>query len=303
MAKVQLPVRAADNSTPGINYNDDGDGLTQFVRLDSGGEPLPVTVQTVGGAVAYARLTELASPRALQVPSLITWGVEGSGGVAFERGRVTRTANTPSGWVGGASSDSLGASGTGRVTAVPTRSPAGAGRAVIGLNGAQTTLGAAVDWGFLVDMNPGEMFVRKLYEAGSVNQGPDRPWSPGDTVSVGVEGGAVTYWHNDEVVHVSPTPPTGTLYVAARLSDDAIGHSITAISTVGDWTGGEPAPGSGWARVFVEQGEIRFRDDGVPASTTGGALWGAGSYFETHALDAASLVEVVPGSIVTVEFY
>lgn len=85
MAKVQLPVRAADNSTPGINYADDGDGLTQFVRLDSGEGPIPV--QAPGGM-------DVLPPAMVRVTPISEITGDGNAHLLEVGGRIEATADT-----------------------------------------------------------------------------------------------------------------------------------------------------------------------------------------------------------------
>lgn len=60
--------------------------------------------------------------------------------------------------------------------------------------------------------------------------------------------------------------------------------------------------GATWARIWVRTGSIRFADDGTTATVSNGAPWEAGSYFETYAPAAASLIET-SSATVSVEYH
>ena len=271
-----------------VNYIEAGGGLTQLVKLD----------QQQGGPLGYVRMTNLASAVSLpRVVPLAHWYGFNGDQIHAESGRVTRL-DTSGGWSGAVSVASVPLGSDGILWGQPGHSH----RQIFGLHDVRTPEGAGIVGSALYAMEVDSSNARvRVYSegSGSANLGAWHAWA-GQKVGVGVQGGSVQYFVGDSVIHESVIPPATDLFGAVWL-EAAIGSEFSNLRLEGSWAGTETT--SGWARVFVESGEIRFRDDGGTATPNVGAPWGEGSFFETHNPEAASLIEVVSNSVVTVELH
>lgn len=75
---------------------------------------------------------------------------------------------------------------------------------------------------------------------------------------------------------------------------------LTSLATATAMT---PTAGATSARVYVEAGEVRVRDDGGTATATTGILIGEGTWETIWNPDEGSIIQTVTSSIVTVVYY